>query len=457
MAAPTFELVTKTIQNPHASMPLTIPILVLCNTPDEDLERNIRANSARDLPWLQAHDAHDGVAVIVGGGPSLAEHVADIDLLKWMGAKIFAVNGASRWLREHGLQPDFQVMADAKAETATLADEGASAHIFASQVHADTMSAVERPTLWHLGDERIEAFFPEQRRKRGGYVLLGGGGGTGNSALCVAYAMGYRQMHCFGLDSSHRAGESHAYRQPMNDFIPTVKVTWAGRTFETSVAMKAQAEKFQITAQALKQAGCKIEVYGDGLLQHIYTAPPESLTERDKYRLMWNHDTYRAVAPGELCVPLFIETARPDGLILDFGCGTGRAALALQERGHEVLAIDFADNCRDDEALGLPFIEWDLTRPCPARGKYGFCTDVMEHIPREDTDTVLTNMFASAPRIFFQIDTEEDVCGQLIGQPLHINIRPHDEWRALLAKHGTIVFEQPGEGSSIFYVIKEAA
>ena len=457
MSAPRSEVVLKTIQNPHASEPLYVPILVLSNTSDEDLKRNIRSNAARDLPWLKAHEAHGRPAVMVGGGPSLAECLEDIRAWKFEGAHIFAMNAASQYLRAHGIEPDFQVIADAKPETATLVDVEAKAHLIASQVHPSTLDAAPNATLWHLEIGDVEDEFPPERRKRGGYVLLGGGAAVGNCALCVVYAMGYRDIHCYGYDSSHYEGASHVYSQPMNDFIPTVEVEWAGRTFTSSVAMKAQAEKFQITAQALKQEGCCIEVYGDGLLPHMYRTPAANLSERDKYRLMWRYDAYRTVAPGEFCVPRFLQVARPDGLILDFGCGTGRASLALQAHGHEVLAIDFADNCRDDEALGLPFIEWDLTRPCPARGKYGFCTDVMEHIPREDTDTVLTNMFASAPRIFFQIDTEEDVCGQLIGQPLHINIRPHDEWRALLAKHGTIVFEQPGEGSSIFYVIKEAA
>ena len=110
--------------------------------------------------------------------------------------------------------------------------------------------------------------------------------------MCVAYADGFREFHVFGFDSSHRDGAGHAYGQPMNDFIPTVEVDWADRVFTCSVAMKAQAEKFQITSQALKQMGCKIEVYGDGLLQHMYRTPPSRLSERDKYRLLWQFDGY---------------------------------------------------------------------------------------------------------------------------------------------------------------------
>lgn len=456
MAAPKYEIVHKHIQNPHASAPLIIPILVLSNTSDEDLERNIRANAALDhLPWLSAKPKHDDVAIIVGGGPSAADCIDDIRRLHNAGGWLFAINGASQWLRQHGLTPDYQVIADAKEETATLVDQDAKAHLFASQVNARTIEAVARPILWHLGDERIEAFFPPARLTKGNYVLLGGGAATGNSALCVVYAMGYRALHCFGLDSSHRDGESHAYPQPMNDWIPTVEVEWAGKTYTSSVAMKAQAEKFQITASQLKDMGCTIKVYGDGLLQHMFTAPPENLTERDKYRLMWQFDTYREVAPGELVVDAFEAVAKPDGLVIDFGCGTGRAGLELHKRGYPVLLIDFADNCRDHEALVLPFLEWDLTRPCPARGKVGLCTDVMEHIPPEDVDKVLANIFQAVPRAFFQISTIDDVCGAIMHAPLHLSVHPHSWWREKLRHFGRIAEEAEHPDASIFYVETE--
>lgn len=456
MAAPKYDIVNKTINNPHASGPLVIPILVLCNTSDEDLARNIRINAARDLPWLSAQDAHGLKAIMVGGGPSAADCLDEISALKAEGGVVFAMNAASQWLRSHGIEPDYQVICDAKEETATLVDPRASAHLFASQVNPATMDAVDYPVVWHLEIGEIEQHFPEARRKRGGYVLLGGGASVGNSAMCAAYAMGFRDFHCFGYDSSHRGEASHAYDQPMNAWIPTVDVEWAGRVFTTSVAMKAQAEKFQITGQALQQEGCSIAVYGDGLLQHMWTTPPHNLTERDKYRLMWQFDSYREIAPGELTVDAFLSVAKPHGLIIDFGCGTGRASVRLNELGHDVLLVDFADNCRDQEALMLPFLEWDLTRPCPARAQYGFCSDMMEHIPPEDVHKVLGNILEAAGRVFFRIDTEADVCGALIGAPLHVSVQDHAAWKSALEAHATILFEQPCEGFSLFYVERKS-
>lgn len=455
MTAPKHEVYTKEIWNPGATMPLRIPLLVWSNTSDEELARNIAANTALDLKWLCAVDAHDRPAVLVGGGPSAADHLWDIRELQAQGATVFAMNAASQWLRTHGIEPDYQVICDAKEETATLVDPQARYRLFASQCHPKTIDGmIDGDRLWHLAIEGVENHFPPHKVARGGYALIGGGAAVGNSAACVAFAMGHRTLHLFGYDSCHRGDASHAYPQPMNDWIPTVETEWAGRKFTASVAMKAQAEKFQLTGQALQQEGCTLHIYGDGLLQTMWRARGEELTERDKYRTMWRFDSYRRESPGERLVDLFMNTVKPDGMVIDFGCGTGRAGVALAGRGLEVLLQDFADNCRDHEALPLPFLEWDLTKPNPARAPYGMCTDVLEHIPEGDVDKVLDNLIEATPRLFLSIGTTEDLCGALIEQTLHHTVRPHAWWREKLAQRGRVVFEHDGLAQSIFYIVR---
>ncbi len=454
MSAPRSQIVQMTYQNPQATQPLFVPVLVVCNTSDEDLERNVRENAARDLKWIKLEEPHANRAVMVGGGPSVADYVEDIRTLDRGGAHIFAMNGASRWCHERRISVDYQVIADAKEETAVLVDPWAAEHLFASQVHPRCFWwNSENTRLWHLEVGNIERWFPKERIKRGGYALVGGGAAVGNSALALAYTMGYRTFYIFGYDSSHRAGRSHAYPQDMNRFIPCVDVEWAGKTYHSSVAMKAQAEKFQITAQTLKQEGCTLHVYGDGLLPAMYLTKPRDLTEQDKYRLLWQFDTYREVSPGEHAVPTFLEVAKPDGLVIDFGCGTGRAGLEMYKAGHQVLAVDFADNCRDEEALVLPFLEWDLARPIPARAHWGFCSDVMEHIPEGQVNDVLANIMEAAETVFFQISTRPDDLGELIGNKLHLTVKPHFWWMDSFEWIGaSVTWSREAEGVSQFLV-----
>lgn len=455
MSAPKYDLCQWNYQNPDASGPLHIPLVVLCNTPDEEIEANVRANTAMELAWLGAQDAHDSIAVMVGGGGSVAGHLDDIRELVKQGATVFAMNAASQYLRSHGIPVDWQVTCDAKAETATLIDPGARGHLIASHANRATIDAAPSPMLWHSAVHCNEDWFPPTKKKRGGYAILGGEASTGLGALCAAYCLGYRRLEIFGYDSSHSGGESHAYRQPMNNSIPVMAFEWAGRSFQTSVTMRTQAERFPITAQALQQAGAVLNVWGDGLLQHIWNTPPENLSERDKYAKMWMFDAYRAFSPGECAAPVFFELVKVDGAgpIIDFGCGTGRGGLALARAGLDVTLIDFISASRDQEALPLPFLEWDLTQPCPLRAPYGYCCDVMEHIPPDDVEKVIHNIMQSAETVFFQISTTHDAFGAVIGQPLHLSVHPHDWWMGLFTSLDIkVLHDRKAENASIFVV-----
>lgn len=458
MARPTTTLVQMPYLNPHATGPLILPVLVVSNTPTEVLEANVARNAALPLPWAGFALAHNGVAILCGGGPSISEGLGEIARLKKEGATVFAMNGASEYLRKLGVSVDAQVIADAKAETSSLVDPGVGRYYVASQVSSATMDAARAcgdVTVWHLAiSEEMDDLFPADRKKRGWYALIGGGASVGNSALCLAYVLGFRRFEVFGYDSSHHSGESHAYDQPMNRFIPTVSVEWAGLSYVSSVAMKAQAEKFIITSQALRREGCTIAVHGYGLLPAMLNTPPGDLAEADKYRLMWSSDAYREVSPGETCVPLILEKLCPEGFLIDFGCGTGRAALALSAAGCNVMCVDFADNCRDEEAMRLPFLQWDLTRPLPPHALYGVCTDVLEHIPPADVALVVENIMSAADNVFFQISTVPDVMGALIGQTLHLTVRPHNWWKELLSLFGSVSWDHDAGDASLFVVKK---
>lgn len=417
------------VRNPDASGDMDLCILLDCNTTDDEINANITANSAHDnVPWLGFREAHDGVAVIVGGGPSAADHVDDIAGLCRDGATLFALNGASAWLRSIGLCAEYQCIIDAQETSAEIFDIDAPCHILASQVSPSLLLASRNPMLVHLLTAGVEDYLPASRRERGGYALIGGGYGVGNSAVCAAYVIGYRTLHCFGFDSSHRNGNGHAYPQPMNDDMPLVETLWQGETYVSSMPMKAHAERFQIIASDLEGMGCDVHVHGTGLLPAMWRSRGRQITEKSKYHLLWSTQSYRDFSPGEEAADQFLRIAKPDGLIIDFGCGTGRGGLKLNEAGHAVYLVDFAENCRDAAALHLPFLECDLTQPIPLSAPYGFCTDVMEHIPPDEVEAVISNIMASAERVFFQISTVPDEFGAVIGQSLHLTVRPHLWW-----------------------------
>lgn len=187
---------------------------------------------------------------------------------------------------------------------------------------------------------------------------------------------------------------------------------------------------------------------------------PEAL----KYGKLWETDIYRAVAPGEHVVQLFVSQAnpKPGSTVIDFGCGTGRAALLLAAFGRmNVTMVDFTGNCLDPDIKAacdtqkdvLRFVKADLEKPLPVVGEYGFCTDVMEHIPTEKVDRVLDHILLAARHVFFQISLVDDVCGKLIGEPLHLTVQPFAWWLEQFTKRDCIIHWSKDAGEwALFYV-----
>ncbi len=240
-------------------------IEVICNTPDEELFGNVSKNSRTHSKWVRKSEAHDGHAVIVGGGPSLGENLRLVARRQALGQKVFALNGAACFLNRNGIRPDYQVILDARAENTLFIDDAAE-HLIASQCHPMLLEELPDATLWHPAMDNICDSLPDYPDS---YALIGGGTTVGLSSMCLAYTMGYRKLHLFGFDSSHRDTYGHAYEQPMNTNEALCKVTLAGKTFTSSIAMARQAELFPQVCNNLTDLGCIITVDGDGLIRAV--------------------------------------------------------------------------------------------------------------------------------------------------------------------------------------------
>lgn len=162
--------------------------------------------------------------------------------------------------------------------------------------------------------------------------------------------------------------------------------------------------------------------------------------ERKKYQEIWSYSQYRAHSPGEWALPLFRQMVRKKGTLIDLGCGTGRAGLALSEEGHQVTLLDFADNCLDFKVRksALPFIRSNLWTSWGGEFDVGYCCDVMEHLPPAKVDTVLSRMMKNCRRVFFNIHFGPDNFGKVIGHPLHLTVEPFTWWRDKLAGVGDL-------------------
>ena len=165
--------------------------------------------------------------------------------------------------------------------------------------------------------------------------------------------------------------------------------------------------------------------------------------EREKYLAVWQRPEYRRVSPGmfEVERATAVMDIKPGSTLIDFGSGPCRATKWILDHGVRALAIDFAPNA--SEFPDIPFVEaclWD-TLDGVAPADFGFCCDVMEHIPEEKVGAVLANIARLSTRsAYFRIATRADVMGQrLIQKPLHVTVKDSTWWRQKLSNHFGLV------------------
>ena len=101
----------------------------------------------------------------------------------------------------------------------------------------------------------------------------------------------------------------------------------------------------------------------------------------------------------------------------------------------------------------ITFYKQNLWMPWPDKHwAYGYCCDVMEHIPPEKVDKVLANIMAHCGKTFFSISFQEDHFGRKVGHPLHLTVRPFEWWRDKLAEHGAVHQGRDLIGMGVFFV-----
>lgn len=186
--------------------------------------------------------------------------------------------------------------------------------------------------------------------------------------------------------------------------------------------------------------------------------------ERAKYAEIWSLEEYRtANSPGEDNVQRFMDVIEPapGSSLMDVGCGAGRAGLDFQSRGLRVGWLDITAAALDPDVPRDRFTEapiwnhWGFNIPgCDALGEfeYGFCCDVLEHIPTEYTMLAVQRILQHCRIAWLQISLRPDEFGKLIGERLHLTVQPFDWWLVRLATLGKVTDARDLCGAGLFVV-----
>ena len=426
------------------------------NVPPSTIKRNIIASSKRKLEWLDSeqHNIFSGKVAIVGGAPSIKNKIDELKSFQKDGGMIFSLNGTHDWLVDNGINPDFFAMVDARPinDFANKPLPGC-VYMLASQCHIKTFRKLKdhHVLLWHCGHED----FPEEEVKKqaikkhgidSSWTMVGARKTVGLTSIFLCYTLGFKDIYIYGMDSSFDE-KQHAYKQKQNekDLIVTARV--GNQEFQTTPTLADQSKMYgYVRGQAEIEGGMTIHMRSEGLIKAMHEAKDSmNIEQREatKYMDMWDVDAYRVNSPGLYVLPTALGIMMPPkgSKIIDFGIGSGKAAYALRQAGFNVLGVDIAPNCLDADKLTPMCIAplWDI--PDSVHGDYGYCTDVMEHIPEHKVDDVLQNIKKSIDKsVFFQIDLDQDGFGVVIGDILHLTIKPLEWWNEKLSKHFNVSF-----------------
>ncbi len=162
--------------------------------------------------------------------------------------------------------------------------------------------------------------------------------------------------------------------------------------------------------------------------------------ERDKYERMWSVDKYHDFSPGLESASRFcaIEKApNPTTTLIDIGCGDGRGGVALMKKGFRVTFFDITKDQLNEEVPPNMFHKgcvWD-EKEWPVRPQgydFGYCCDMLEHIPTEYVGLTLRNIQHNCRQAWLQISLMPDQFGTKIGETLHQTVRPYDWWKDII-------------------------
>lgn len=243
-------------------------VKTFCNVADSELKHNIEYAASLNLSWLVEEPPHKLSAVIVGGGPSLRDSLGIIKARQASGQKIFALNNAENVLTENNIHVNYQIIMDAKEQNVEFVKNSkADTFILASQVNKRLFDELENRNivLFHASIPGLRDLLPEEKKNT---ILVGGGTTVLTRAMALVHFMGFRYQHLYGVDSSFRGDEHHAYEQLMNIEKPS-EIMVGNKTFQSCPWMIAQVEEFQTVSCLLADENSTITVHGDGLLPFV--------------------------------------------------------------------------------------------------------------------------------------------------------------------------------------------
>ena len=245
---------------------------VVGNTEPDVLLGNVQRSVKRSLLWFDFDESSQGSVCLVGGGPSLVDTIDQLKARHQNGAKVWAMNGSYDHLQSQGIVPDVMVMLDARPENVRFVQNPQQSTTFyiTSQCDDAVFDALEgyKVVLVHANTPGVYELLEHEKARP--VHLMGGFTTVGILSLILAKLQGFQRIFMFGMDSSYRNGEHHAYKQESNDAERVIDAMINDVTYKCAPWMAQQVTDFQNVVAGFGDV--TIEVCGDGLLHEMAKA-----------------------------------------------------------------------------------------------------------------------------------------------------------------------------------------
>ncbi len=240
------------------------------------LVEHLNSARARNWPGVKPYEFDGQSIAICGGGPSLGLTLHELRDLQRSGTRIMAINRTQDYLlnlpnthKQPWIKPWAGVLLEALPNAASyIKPRGGIRYYVASQCAPQTFDTFQKfdHYIWHAisKPEFNDALTRDERT----LAIPPNGSTCGLRAILLAYTLGFREIHLFGMDSSYdtRAIENgifghtgaprlHSYDKPetihdfkvltMQEVDPSGKPTGRTKDYYGNGNMIAQADEFQ--------------------------------------------------------------------------------------------------------------------------------------------------------------------------------------------------------------------
>lgn len=235
---------------------------------------NIEHALSLGLPELGPGVLQKGKCILVGGAPSIKEHLDEIKRLRALpGSYLFAINQAYDWLIDNGVKVDATCAYEIGSNTYVgVFNRDSDAEFFVSSISLpaifdEMLEAGRKITLWHCYTEEAE-----QIEVLGNRMQVCGGTSTLHRSMTIALIKGFRDFAMFGADSSF-TGDSHVTGNPYTTTFREIEIfaefNGEKKPYRTYPYLARQATEFRDFFKNFHHLFA-LKVYGSGLLPDMH-------------------------------------------------------------------------------------------------------------------------------------------------------------------------------------------